>query len=66
MKRIRPGLYRTEDKRISIERMDEAAEVYPENLDYGEWRVTEHGMYDDNIWLSHFPTLKAAKEAIGV
>lgn len=56
--KIRAGYY--EYKGREIELKDEKAEVYPGDLDYGQWTVTEN----NERWLATFSTLKEAKQAI--
>lgn len=56
---IREGYYTY--KGHQVERLDEAAERYPGDDYYGEWEVTDP---TDERWLEHFPTRKAALDAI--
>ena len=57
--KIRAGYY--EYKGREIELQDEKAEVYPGDIDYGRWTITENNHHE---WLATFPTLKETKQAI--
>ncbi len=56
--KIRAGYYEYQGKEIEL--MDEKAERYPGDLDYGKWTVIEN----NERWLATFSTLKEAKQAI--
>lgn len=58
--KIRPGFY--EYRNFFIEKKDEAAEVYPGDLGFNQWAVTE--LWTNETWLATFATLAAAKSAI--
>lgn len=57
-KKLRPGLYRFYNH--LIEKLDERAERYPSDLDYGKWQVSDH----KETWLATFSTLDDALRAI--